>query len=282
MTMKQPLVPTRIVNKNGVPTTVYKTPQGKTAIVLIPAPEVSDPNVPQSDAQKVLDRIHKVMNHWSDSMKIPDSVNRDALGSKLFALPDETKRLMAESAARNENDQYYTYAVISMLHMDRSPKEIDDVLYCYDNTKDYVMMSINDDWTEHGFDVDYGILGTLDWTRQYNGRVEGFEFRSGDNSLPLRDYDEKTRAQVMALVDATNYFAETEDFMSIFTLMDTKDEAGQTTLQIRDTALAQLFVDMPERYSEIHQIMREREILDAELIRSILTNAAPALNNGIL
>lgn len=280
--MKQPLIPTRVVNKNGVPTTVYKTPQGKTAIVLIPAPEVPDSSIHQSDAQKVMERIHKIMSHWYDSTIIPDSVNRDGLGIKLFALPDETKRLLAESASFHENNPTFGYVLISMLQMDRSPKEIDDILYCFDNTKDVEMMLINDEWTDHGFDVDYGILGTLDWTRQYNGRLEGFEFRSADNSLPLRDHDEKTRAQVMALLDATNYFAETEDFISVYTLMDTKDETGQTTLQIRDTAFAQLLVDMPERYSEIMETMRDRNTLDAELIRSILTNEAPAVNEGIL
>lgn len=280
--MKQPLVPTRIVNKNGVPTTVYKTPQGKTAVALIPSPEVNAVPTAQSDGQMVMERIHKIMSHWYDSTKIPEGVNRDGLGIKLFALPDETKRLLAESASLHEDDPTFGYVLISMLQMGRSPKEIDDVLYCYDNTKDVEMMLINDDWTEHGFDVDYGILGTLDWTRQYNGRLESFEFRSADDSLPLRDHDEKTRAQVMVLIDATNYFAETDDFISVYTLMDTKDEDGQTTLQIRDTALAQLLVDMPERYSEIMQTMRERKTLDADLIRSILTNEAPAVNDGIL
>jgi hypothetical protein len=281
--MNQPLVPTRIINKNGVPTTVYKTPQGKTAIVLIPAPEVPDASIIQSDTQKVMSRITKTLGHWYNRVRIPESVNRDGLGIKLDALPIGTKRLLAESSAiHDERDTSFDYTVISLLQMDRSPKDIDDILYCYDNTGDAEMMLFNDEWTDHGYDVEYGIVGTLDWTRQYNARLEGFEFRSVDDSLPLRSYDEKTRAQVMALMDATNYFAETDDFLTVFTLMDTKDEAGHTTLQIRDTALAQLLVDMPERYSEIMQTVRERKTLDADLIRSILTNEAMAVNDGIL
>lgn len=282
MSFRQPLIPTRVVNKNGIPTTVYKTPQGETALIMIPSvkPFVSSGD-PESGVDRVGERVHHVMSHWSLSTKIPVTVGSDEILEKLSALPDETKHLLAESSDRN-TDTNFVYMVISMLYKDRSPREIDDVLYCFDNTKDKAMMTINDDWTDHGFDIDYGTLGTLEWTTYYNGRLTGYSFRGDEESLPLRAHNEKTRAQVMALVDATNFFAETDEFISFHSLMDMEDASGEPMLQIRDTALAQLLVDMPERYTNILETMRERRSLDAELIRSILTTEAPAVNNGVL
>lgn len=281
--MHQPLVPTRIVNKNGVPTTVHKKPKASAAAAAashLPAPDLSDAKAPTSGTAKMMRRIEKLIGHWYGY--VPPALKSNQIEQKLEALPDRIKELLAESAAKNEEDTSFDQVVASMLHMSRSYRDMDDVLFCYDNTGDYENMVINKEWSEFGFDVEYGIIGHLEWARAYNDRLSGYEFRVSDNPLPLREYDKKTQAQVIALVDATNYFGESGNFSVTEALEMVTDASGDRMLQIRDTNLAQLLVDKPERYEDIMRLIDERFTLDADLIRSIIDNAAQPMNNGIL
>ena len=271
------LTPTRIINKNGVATTVHKKPQSNNSSIAIPAPDL---NMAQPVTDHLMDRIDLALNHWLQS--VPEMVDRTRVKKNLEALPEDIKRLLVDAAERHPKDNRFDNIVISMLHMNRSPRDMDDILYCYENTKDIEMMLINDFWTDLGFDAEYGIVASVDWCRQYNERLNNYEFRTTNDSIPLREYDENTRAQVVALIDFTSRLAETGNLSYVSALHTTTDEKGSLTLQITDTSLAQLIVDMPERYEEIMATIEERRTLDADLLRTILTNDAVSLNDGVI
>jgi hypothetical protein len=226
--------------------------------------------------QLIIRRLNRVFGNWLISL--PAEINRNDVYYRLESLPEETRQRILKSFMLHQGDSHFESMVVSMLHKERSPAMIEDCLYVYDNLADMEMATLDSDWHDYGYDVEYGIVSKMEWVLRYNGRLDGYSFREEDALLPLREHDEKTRAQVVALIDFTNFLAETGEFLITDELMMPDRE----TLLIRNTQLAQLLVDKASRYDEIMSLIKERKTLDPDLLRSVLDNSAQQMNSGVL
>ena len=274
------LVPTQIVNRNGVLTTVHKSPQRAAAPQsLMTAPMLQ--SMPNPEDDETIERL--AGSFRSGLWGVPDGIKRPEIERKFKALPDETKTFIRDALDRHRRETYIERMVVSMLHKDRSPETIRDVLHVYQHTNDWSSLVMNTSWTEDGFDVDYGIISKLDSMHHYNSRLKGFSFRADGADTPLLVHDERTQKQVIALIDITGYFAESDTF----SLDDTLVLIDEDNIEVlKDTALAQLIVDRAGDYAEIMATMQaihnDRGSLDSELIRTTLTTEAQPLRDGHL
>lgn len=271
------LIPTPVVNKNGVLTTVHKRPVKEQQLPDLSLPRLHELKIQQSAAEQVMGKLTLVFGNWH--IPVPKYVSRESVETYLFSLPKKTQKLLLECLEKHEKDNalFMGNSVISLLEKKRSPEVISDVLYVYNNTNDMMLTTINSDWNKNdGFDGDLNVIITLEWLGRHYGALTGYEY--DDNSKELRDYDEKTRQQVVALFDMTNYLAESGDFPLAMTLVTTP----QGELFLRDSRLAQLVVDHADRYSDMMDIIEERKTLDPEIIGFMLTNGSSAVRSGVL
>lgn len=270
--MPDPLVPTRIINKNGVATTVHKTqPKLASQQRSVPAPVVMTEQI--EDA--ITERLNNVL---FGTMPLPKDMYRPVLLARLRSLPKRVKMNILDNLERHRGEGHVERMIVSMLYTGQSAETIEDVLHVYDNTNDWGSLVMNIGWSDDGYDVDYGIISKFDWVRAYNGRLSGFKFRMDDDTLPLLKHDTKAQNQVIALIDVIGYLAETDDYVLSGMLVTTEDE----TLELRDTAFAQLIVDYADRYAEVMALINERKTTDADLLRAILTSSAQPLRDGTL
>ena len=241
--MNQHLVPTPIVNKNGVSTTVYKsveTPRPSTTWK-IPAPSGVTTTIPVS-AQI----MRAVRNTLEDPfLTTPSAITTAKIERALEGYPHETQEYINEILKRNDDDTYLDRMIISMLDKRYSPETIEDALFVYDALPDsWDEMTYDNDWTEDGFDVDHRLIRMINGARSYGVEV----YRYGTDDISLRNHDEDTQKQALALIAFAYEMYGHDDLRPGLSSDD-------TSMYISDTSTVQALVREPSRMEEIRDTM---------------------------
>lgn len=192
------LVPTPIVNKNGVHTTVYKATGGSSSSPAgnLPAPAlggaVSATTLPSGEIMR--DLIASFDDPW---ITIPSVIDRSTLRRTIESYPEDTQRYIREVQLRQPEDHHFDRMLISMLYNRDSPETIEDVLYAFDNLEDsWDTFTCETGWNDDRFDMDYGLIRTVNGAKSYGFEVCAY----GTEDKSLRHYDEHTRKQALALI----------------------------------------------------------------------------------
>jgi hypothetical protein len=192
------LVPTPIVNKNGVQTTVYKAAGGPSSSPVgnLPAPAlggvVSVTRMPVSEIMS--DLIVSFDDPW---ITIPSNMDKATVRRTLEGYPEDTQRYIREVQSRQPDDNFFDRMLISMIYNRDSPETIEDALYVFDSLEDsWDNLTSESGWTDDRFDVDDELIRAVRGARGYG--VEECDF--GTEDKPLRHYDELTRKQALALI----------------------------------------------------------------------------------
>lgn len=265
------LIPTPVVNKNGVATTVYKKPEvigvvGRS----IPAPTPS--------AESSLVRLSRmVINHL---------------------MPSRVRRLPADLKGF-EKDRDKALSTLA-----RFPEELqDDILFLMNNDDEdethriTLVYSLTQGAPESFFNeyVAYNQFLTRDnYCRLLNG------LRQYPQLPKVDDYSavpERTREQITALLNVTEEVLDESRFrIKLNSRVRGYDHglpvfvaAGEAQINYNGEAavltekdLVQLILDHPEKSDQIKRIIIDRNTGDAELIRDIITTSAPAISEGTL
>lgn len=264
------LIPTPIVNKNGVSTTVYKAVENpaSTAPRNIPSPTVASVEVPAPT------KVMKFLQATFDDpfTTVPSDISPAYIQRTLEGYPQETQEYMSEVFLNHPEDSYLDRMVISMLDKRHSPEIIEDALFVYDSLPDsWDAITIESDWTGRGFDVDNYLIQVINGARGYG--VEVYSFGTEDKSL--RHYDESTQQQALALI-ALAYEMSVED--SLREGLGSSD----TSIYISDPSTVKHIIDYPYLVEEVRDAMLEHGRTSWGAIDAIQNAPSVPLRDGTL
>jgi hypothetical protein len=267
------LVPTPIVNKNGVHTTVYKAAGGSNSSPAgnLPAPAiggaVSVTTPPSAEIMSVL-RV-SFDDPW---VTIPSVIDRNAVRRTLEGYPEDTQIYIREVQLLHPDDPHFDRMLISMIHNRDSPETIEDVLYAYTHIPDsWETFTCETGWNDDRFDVDYDLIRTVNGAKSYGFEVCAY----GTEDKSLRHYDEQTRTQALALI-------------ALYSEMSMNNElrgglgGDDTSYYITDKSTVQHIVQNPEMADDMLQEMLVHGRADWGLIESLKNAPSVPLRDGTL
>jgi hypothetical protein len=284
--MNQKLIPTRIVNKNGVTTTVHKKAQSTSASgSTLPAPSAVFTDTATANRDELLTQIRE----W---IEIPSSRRTPELQQRL---PDAISKLLPT----------YSDNAVTALH-------------------EYIMADLTDAEEQHKRERLLQLMGSerraatpvivheyltfLPAIQRNNHDPElGMAMISaihGYKQLPaMENYaeaDETTKQQVSALINVTSDLASKYQNREIMMMSESWNKSGHRGPQSYDPMelglpldngddlrligddLIGIIIERPEEAKEITRIIIKDRITDGELIRDRITSATPSLREGII
>jgi hypothetical protein len=267
------LVPTPIVNKNGVRTTVYKAAGGPSSSPVgnLPAPAVSGiVSVTKLASSGIMDGL--ALTFDDPFTTVPSEISKSRIQRTLEGYPEDTQEYIREVQTNHPEDSYFDRMLISMLHKRDSPETIEDVLYAFDNLPDsWDTFTYTSDWTDDGFDVDYELIRTVNGAKSY-----GFEICAyGTEDKPLRHYDEITRKQALALIALCSE-------MSMDETLRTGLGSDDTSSYIEDKSTVRHAARTPEMVDDMLQDMLTHGRTDWDVIEAMRNAPSVPLREGTL
>lgn len=268
------LIPTPIVNKNGVHTTVYKAAGGSSssAVGNLPAPSVagavSGTAVVSSEIMEGL-----YLTFTDPYIVMPGHITGSLIQRTLDGYDSDTQKYIREVQQNNPEDGYFDRMLISMLSRRESPEMIETALFVYDNLQDqWDAMTFNDGWNDDNvFDVDYDLIRKVNGASQYP--ISGYRFGLEDYSL--RHYDEHTQKQTLALIA-----------LCLDLDMDDKLRSGvqydDDSVYLADEATAQVLIREPERLAEVLVALQKHGRTDWGVVEAMENAPSVPLREGTL
>jgi hypothetical protein len=274
--MKNNLVPTQIVNKNGVRTTVHKRDTGASSpAAALPAPDLS-----------VSARIGKL-----------SAVERATMVDELCALFESThKKYKPFSIGINPDDilafrnrlAAYRDEVISRLHANSQPQTGDNKAFLY----------VNKGASEEDL-MNYLVLseGNLSHERLFElGKGYCFNLRDAVRSLhayPQLTYEctEDYFQKVIALTGVVTAIQseqpnerhwESHENGRLITYTPAPRYGKEQLARLTSDDLIDLILEQPERWEQIADIVAARGTDDTILIRSVLDSETQSIRDGLL
>lgn len=272
------LVPTPIVNKNGVHTTVYKAAEAPNSSPMgnLPAPTISGVS---GTALTVSDQIMRSLAvTFEDSwINVPRSITQRGVLRRLEMYPEETQRYIREIQELHPEDHHFDRMLISMI-FNRDPVEtVEDTLYVFNALLDqWDNFTYDTSWIDDRFDVAYTLTRTVNGVKTYGGEICAY----GTEGKSLRHYDQKTRDQVSGLV-------------ALYTEMTMEDELhgglsdDDSTSFLADQSTIKYVAENPQAAMKDGARKMVDEMLtyhrtDWDLIQSMKNAPSAPLNEGTL
>lgn len=267
---KNPLLPTTIVNKNGVTTTVHKRvdTSGKTTPVTIPSPAAKLPIAEGlADAEATVGAALITVQSYEDFDH--DIGDFRVLERLLARWEPSVTRAYAKVIDENPNHGY-DELVASVLHNNHNPSEASYLLIAaQEDTKP------DTDWSRfEGGTFAYALaketyLGITSLSEEY-----GFELPE----LPFEAEDQKLVEifKALAVVTYAVYHSDTQKGLVSITM----NEGEAVTLN--NNELIELIISRPEDAHRISRIVVDRDNPDATLIEEMLDAEVPALRDGMI
>ena len=263
---KTPLVPTPIVNKNGVRTTVHKRAHEPNKQLLnLPAPVV-----PFATAKEALVRVKNAIDavYSTEDFRGYGISEADVLKHRLQKYTPAV--IMAyDKAIKEHRRQGYEHLLISALHQRVPADKSGYLLFIAQHDKDQDTV-----WA-------YRTNGTYNHQyaeERYNGikSLEGqFEF---DIPYSVYETDDMRSLQIIsALITATTKMYEADDTKGISHISSPGE--GYT---LNNDGLIELIVQRPEDAERIADIAIARDNPEASIIEEVLDAEQPALSDGLL
>lgn len=274
--MSNSLIPTPVVNKNGVHTTVYKVAGGTVSSTAgtLPAPAVTS-----SDNARYTPLFLDIMDCLSVTMSdpfsgIPGDLTEELVQRRLAGYPEDTQRYIMDVQQHHPEDTYFDRMLISMVSRRESPEMIENALYVYDNLPDqWDAIVFSDEWNE-----DNVFATDIDLTRKINGATEysvrGYKF--GTEEYSLRHYNERTRKQVLAVI------ALCLDLEMDGRFNDGGIQSNDTSMYLADESTARVLISEPERLAEVLVKLQKHRRTDWDVIEAIENAPSVPLREGTL
>lgn len=267
------LVPTPIVNKNGVHTTVYKASSGTQAAPAanLPAPTTAGTvSVTITDSALIMKRVSEVMAN--PFVTTPSSISFSSIQRTLDGYPEETQAYISEVVSANDDDVIHRM-LISMLDRRDAPEDIEDVLFVYTELPDmYHELAEEQDWTDDGFDVDYYLLKKIRGSRGY--LCDAMDKEIFDDT-PLRRCSEVTQKQVLALIKLCCYIESEESMHGGLSV-------NYFSLSLKDESTVDFVARHPERVEEVWETLFDYGRTDWSLVEDMQQAPSIPLREGTL
>jgi hypothetical protein len=266
---KNPLVPTTIVNKNGVTTTVHKRAEANgNASAMIPSPAA----LPLKDDE--LSKAEACVGAALITVQGYEDFHHDigdfrVLERRLARWEPSVIRAYA-TMLDNHPNHGYDELVASVLYNDHDPDEASYLLITAQEDK-----RPDSDWSGfEGGTFTYGIAKSIYWGIASLSEEYGFDLPE----LPFEAEDQKPVEifQALAIVTYAVYHSNTQKGLVSVT---TEDGEG---MMLNNNELIDLIIKRPEDAQRISSIVVDRENPDAALIEEMLDTEVPALRDGII
>jgi hypothetical protein len=266
---KNQLVPTTIVNKNGVTTTVHKRAEasGSTS-AMIPSPAALPLNdVDLSKAEACVGAALITVQGYEDFDH--DIGDFRVLERRLALWEPSVTRAYAKVINDHPNHGYEELAA-SVLHNDHDPDEASYLLIAAqeDNQPDT-------DWSR----FEGGTYAYAQAKSTYRGIASLSEEYGFDlPELPFEAEDQKPVEifKALALVTYAVYYSNTQK--GLVSITTNEGEA----LTLNNNELIDLIIRRPEDANRISSIVVDRDNPDAALIEEMLDTEVPALRDGLI
>lgn len=271
--MTSNLVPTPIVNKNGVHTTVYKAAGGPSSSPAsnLPAPAVSGVvRVTKLASSDIMDGL--ALTFDDPFTTVPSEITRSRIQRTIDGYPEDTQEYIREIQIDHPEDSYFDRMLISMLYKRDSPETIEDVLYTFDSLPDsWDTFTCTSDWTDNGFDVDHELIRAVNGAKSYGFEVCAY----GTEDKPLRHYDENTRKQALALIALCSE-------MSLDDTLRGGLASDDTSSYIEDKSTVRYIARNPEMTEDVLQGMLTHGRTDWDVIEAMQNAPSVPLREGTL
>lgn len=203
--------------------------------------------------------------------------HRTTLEGKVRELPDDVAEAVHDAALEIEDrieKRFLNRLVLKAIDGGAGITDIKSAIHYHRNSSSDLRDSI-DYYYEIGAKGigDYPLGNLISAVKSY--KLAGFDY---DPRVSLGEQDEKTSRQCDALKELHLAAEALDSGDNGIEPRSTFNEDGT----LKETSLAQLVVDYPEKVSEVIAVMEERETLDGELIGSIVNHNVNALREGTL
>lgn len=268
---KSQLVPTPIVNKNGVATTVHKRADATgDSLTLLPAPVIAA-NSEEESLARVQARVAAAIISVQDKEDLNHGIHDfDVLERRLYQWEPAVTRAYDKVLSEHVNVGYEEL-LVSSLNNDNDSK-----------TAEYILLLAQQDemqdsnWSRlDGGTYLYGHAKEI-----YNGlRTLDGKYNFDIPESPYETNDQHSIDIIKALTIVTNeeYYSGTQKG-----LLDVTTPNGEGLIMLYSDDLIKLIARRPEDARRIAEIFASRSSPDVELLERILDTESTALSDGII
>lgn len=284
--MNQKLIPTRIVNKNGVTTTVHKKAQSASASgSTLPAPSAAFTDTATTNRDELLTQIREWIEIPS-SRRTPELQQRlpDAISKLLLTYPDNAVTALHEYLMTDLTDAEEQHKRERLLQLMGSERRAGTPAMVHEYLNFLPAMQHNN----HDPELGMAMISAI----------------HGYKQLPVMENyaeaDEITKQQVSALINVTSDLTskyQNREFIMMSESWDKSGHRGPTSydpmelglplengddLRLIGDELISIIIERPEEAKEITRIIIKDRITDGVVIRDRITSETPSLREGII
>lgn len=284
--MDSNLIPTVIVNKNGVTTTVHKKPQSAPASnSALPAPSCALKDNPTTHRDELITQIHEWLEVPS-SRRTPELQQRlpDAIGKLLPTYSDNAVTALYEYLMTDLTDGEEQHKRERLLQLMGSERRAGTPATVHEYLNFLPAMQHNNHDPELGMAMISAIHGYKQLPAMEN----------------YAEADETTKQQVSALINVTSDLTskyQNREFMMMSESWDKSGHHGPKSydpmelglplengddLRLIGDELISIIIERPEEAKEITRIIIKDRITDGVVIRDRITSETPSLREGII
>ena len=247
------LVPTMVVNKNGVLTTVHKKPAGASAAAGIPAPAVAVSERSKSEiVDAVMDRLHSVN-------KMIDADDMDQVRQRVGLFSSE--KLERFERAANCSDKAGG-VILHLLVMDDNEDVVNMAAHFIPDLPDEAIT---------------GAASLLRGLYVYPQLSQHVDYSKAESSVQLQCLGLVKVASCLEHHSGKNYVDDADAFPLEYSRIDYSNYR-----KIKDEPLVNLILERPEEADRMTAIIRANGEVDASTMRGLLDGMSPAFASGAL
>lgn len=243
------LIPTPIVNKNGIPTTVYRKPMQIGVVKeTLPAPAIGGGVVNQR-TRNILVFAGNVRKEAEKMFSMSDE-DFDGIVDDLKTYPDDLLERLVHADAEGVTNMRL---VKRLVLVGGGPYKVNEAMHFYPMLAEGV--------------TNYLITKKVESLHHYPQLPKSLDYSSEP---------EETREKATALLRLIHAVHDDLGATEAF------EASGGHKLVLKDDRLTELVLTHYQRIDDIIELMKERETMNPDVIRAFLETDAPALGTGIL
>jgi hypothetical protein len=263
------LMPEKRLDSNGKLVTRWVKPADATAGNRTPLPPV------KMNPSKHASISKRLKQAASDKyITIPESINMDAIGTRIDALPNDSADSISGILDSMPDDEFLDAILISAFDQNYSRPAVEDIVYFYANMDDEQRMNLTGytGWSDRGFDGAIIIKDSLSGCSAM--KLDGLDYEYGVS--PLRDHGDETLSKVAA------YYTVVDCMESEFTEQSELTYGENKEACFEDRELASFIVDNHENVESILELMRSLRTSSVGRIKEAMETESKSLWSGVL